>query len=74
MPGLLFEHSHASNGKVTTLFATADEIQELLYSREEERTDQSVLRLYNWSSYMLGSATICFPTMAVSSTAVTSIP
>ena len=65
---------YGSSQKVTTLFATAAEIQELLHSREEKRTDQSVLRLYNWSSYMLGSATICFPTMAVSSTAVISIP
>jgi len=38
---------YGSNQKVTTLFATAAEIQELLYSREEKRTDQSVLRLYN---------------------------
>ena len=38
---------YSTSQKVTTLFSTAAEIQEILYSREDKRTDQSILRLYN---------------------------
>ena len=38
---------HSTDDRLTMLFASAAEIQEIVYAREDRRSDQSILRLHN---------------------------
>ena len=38
---------HSTDHKLTMLFASAAEIQEIVYAREDRKSDQSILRLHN---------------------------